>query len=417
MEQEFLKELNILYVEDDVEVRKTLQATMEKLFKNLYIASDGQEALNLYYDLKDQKIRINAIVSDINMPNMNGLALLEEIRKDSELMPFIFTTAYSEVDFLLKAIKLNANDYILKPIDISELVNKISVSCSFLRQRYIIQKQKKELERYLKAIDNVAIISKTDLSGNITFANEMFCLVSGYTQEELVGQPHSIVRHPEMPSDAFRDLWDTIKQGHSWQGKVKNLSKDGVAYYVSATIIPLYDDANEAISEYMGIRFITTEEELEKREFKRKVIQNIQNTKKKQVQDLNQIRALEQKLQGFSNVDLMEDALHDERKKSSKLFSQIKHYETEVKTIRFKNETLISSANIKVQKAARIALDLKGINVTLETEMTSLEEKIKEKEVLVRSLNKRVTEQDKVIFDLRDVIDFRETQLEDLKKY
>lgn len=413
--QDFLKELNVLYVEDDSEVRRTLKTTMEKLFKNLYVTCDGQEALNLFKDLQEQGIRVNAIVSDINMPNMNGLTLLEHVREENPLMPFIFTTAYSEVDFLLRAIKLNANDYILKPIDISELIDKIFVSCSFLRQRYIIQKQKKELERYLKAIDNVAIISKTDLRGNITFANKIFCEVSGYTKEEVMGQSHNMVRHPEMPSTAFKELWDTIQSGHTWQGKVKNRTKDGSTYYVNATIIPLYDDANENINEYMGIRFITTDDEIEKREFKKKVLKNIQHTKKKQIEDSNQIKQLEEKLESFAHVDLIEEALQGERKKTSKLVSQIKHYETEVKSMRVKNENLISSANEKVKKAAQMASELKGVNNNLSSELSSLEADIKEKDAIVKELNKHVIQQEKVILDLRDVIDHREEQLDRLK--
>lgn len=413
--QDFLKELNVLYVEDDSEVRRTLKTTMEKLFKNLYVTCDGQEALNLFKDLQEQGIRVNAIVSDINMPNMNGLTLLEHVREENPLMPFIFTTAYSEVDFLLRAIKLNANDYILKPIDIAELIDKIFVSCSFLRQRYIIQKQKKELERYLKAIDNVAIISKTDLRGNITFANKIFCEVSGYTKEEVMGQSHNMVRHPEMPSTAFKELWDTIQSGHTWQGKVKNRTKDGSTYYVNATIIPLYDDANENINEYMGIRFITTDDEIEKREFKKKVLKNIQHTKKKQIEDSNQIKQLEEKLESFAHVDLIEEALQGERKKTSKLVSQIKHYETEVKSMRVKNENLISSANEKVKKAAQMASELKGVNNNLSSELSSLEADIKEKDAIVKELNKHVIQQEKVILDLRDVIDHREEQLDRLK--
>ena len=414
IDHKFLKELNILYVEDDVEVRTTLETTMRKIFKNLYVACDGQEALTLYAELKSKKIKLNAIVSDINMPNIDGLTLLEMIRNEDELIPFIFTTAYSEVDYLLKAIKLNANDYILKPIDIGQLVEKIEKACSFLRQRYTIQRQKKELERYLKAIDNVAIISKTDLEGNITFANQIFCDVAKYTREELYEKPHNMVRHPDMPSSAFKNLWDTLKSGHSWQGKVKNLAKDGSSYFVNATIIPLYDNANENIIEYMGIRFLTTDEELEKREFKKKVLQNIQDTKKKQKEDSEQIKLLEHKIKGFEHVDLMESVLQGERKKTSKLYGQVKHYEGEIKDIRSKNELLVSSANQKVKKAAKIAIDLKGSNNHLIKKMEVLHKSYEEKEEIIQGLQVKLGEQNKVIDDLRDVIEHRESQISSL---
>jgi aerotaxis receptor len=82
------------------------------------------------------------------------------------------------------------------------------------------------------------IVSTTDQEGNITHVNHAFIEMSGYTKEELIGKPHSILRHPDMPPVAFKDLWDTVKKGEKWQGIVKNLRKDGGYYWVKATVIP-----------------------------------------------------------------------------------------------------------------------------------------------------------------------------------
>lgn len=82
------------------------------------------------------------------------------------------------------------------------------------------------------------IVSRTDPAGIITHANQSFVDMSGYTREELIGQPHHILRHPDMPAAAFQDLWDTLGRGEPWQGYVKNLRKDGSYYWVFATAIP-----------------------------------------------------------------------------------------------------------------------------------------------------------------------------------
>jgi aerotaxis receptor len=86
--------------------------------------------------------------------------------------------------------------------------------------------------------NDIAIISHTDEKGRITFVNEDFCTVSGFSEEELLGQPQNIVRHPDMPPEAFRDLWDTIKAGRPWTGLVKNRCKNGDHYWVRATVTP-----------------------------------------------------------------------------------------------------------------------------------------------------------------------------------
>lgn len=82
------------------------------------------------------------------------------------------------------------------------------------------------------------IVSTTDKEGIITHVNQAFVDMSGFTEEELIGAPHCILRHPDMPAVAFKDLWDTVSSGEKWQGFVKNLRKDGGYYWVKATVIP-----------------------------------------------------------------------------------------------------------------------------------------------------------------------------------
>ena len=82
------------------------------------------------------------------------------------------------------------------------------------------------------------IVSRTDIDGIITHVNRAFVEMSGFEKEELIDQPHYILRHPDMPRVAFKDLWDTVKAGDKWHGYVKNIRKDGGYYLVYATVIP-----------------------------------------------------------------------------------------------------------------------------------------------------------------------------------
>lgn len=96
------------------------------------------------------------------------------------------------------------------------------------------------------------IVSRTDLTGLITHANDAFVEMSGYTREELMGAPHHILRHPDMPKVAFKGLWDDVAAGKKWHGYVKNLRKDGSYYWVYATAVP--NVRNGVIVGYTSVR-------------------------------------------------------------------------------------------------------------------------------------------------------------------
>lgn len=110
----------------------------------------------------------------------------------------------------------------------------------------------------LNALHNVMVISTTDLQGNITYANDLFCQLTGYAREELIGQPHSIVRHPDVPKSVYRSMWDTIKAGGTWTGIVPNLGKGGGLYVVDTTVQPLRD-ADGTITSYISIRRVVND--------------------------------------------------------------------------------------------------------------------------------------------------------------
>ena len=96
------------------------------------------------------------------------------------------------------------------------------------------------------------LVSTTDLKGRILYCNPMFIEVSGYDKEELLGQPHNIVRHPDMPEEAYRDMWETIASGRPWSAPVKNRRKNGDFYWVMANVTPLME--GDRPSGYMSVR-------------------------------------------------------------------------------------------------------------------------------------------------------------------
>lgn len=108
-------------------------------------------------------------------------------------------------------------------------------------------------EQVMSAMESVLVISKTDLLGNITYANDLFCKLTGYAREELIGEPHNLVRHKDVPKAVYKDMWDTIKRGDIWTGVIPNVGKDGSVYIVDTTVQPVVSDDGE-VKEYISIR-------------------------------------------------------------------------------------------------------------------------------------------------------------------
>ncbi len=118
-----------------------------------------------------------------------------------------------------------------------------------------------ELEHLFTDFDNYVISSKTDLFGRITYVSRALQKISGYTEEEMLGKPHNILRHPDMPASAFKDMWETIEDNRIWSGEVKNLKNDGGFYWVRAIVSPIYDTDGGKIG-YNSIRQDITKEKV-----------------------------------------------------------------------------------------------------------------------------------------------------------
>jgi diguanylate cyclase (GGDEF)-like protein/PAS domain S-box-containing protein len=170
------------------------------------------------------------------------------------------------------------------------------------------------LSEYKRAVDLSNIVSKTNPKGVITYVNDKFCEISGYTREEVIGRPHNIIRHPDMPREAFKELWDTIKTKKSWHGIIRNMRKDGGQYIVDTTVVPILDVDGD-ITEYIAIRHDITELEETKQQ-----LRNINKAMKNKVDELYSMtssleeKASKDKLTGISNRDNFEELFLDEIK-------------------------------------------------------------------------------------------------------
>ncbi|WP_338525623.1 EAL domain-containing protein [Pseudomonas batumici] len=114
-------------------------------------------------------------------------------------------------------------------------------------------------ETYRRVVDVAAIFSETDLNGRITYVNDPFCVISGYSRDELLGQDHRLLNSGYHPPEFFVDMWRTIALGRVWKGEVCNRAKDGSLYWVDSTMVPLLDEATGRVRRYVSIRFDVSE--------------------------------------------------------------------------------------------------------------------------------------------------------------
>ncbi len=167
------------------------------------------------------------------------------------------------------------------------------------------------IRQYVQKIEQNNIVSKTDIDGVITFVSDAFCKISGYSREELIGNTHNLVRHPDVPVETFEKMWKTILKKQTYKSTVKNLSKSGETFYLNTTIFSLLDK-DENIVEFAAIRYDVTEAVKATHELKRK---------DKELQELNTTLEEKVKKQTKELVELnrnLKKRIQKEVEKSSK---------------------------------------------------------------------------------------------------
>ena len=251
------KKLNLLYVEDNEDVRKATLYFLEEFFNNITISTNGTEGFDQFYITNIERKNTNPIhliITDINMPLESGLEMSKRIRELDEQIPILILSAYSDTNYFLESISLGIDGYILKPIQMNQFIKVLNKVITKINNEISLKNNLNLLQQYQNLTDKSSIISKTDPKGIITYVNDEFCKTSKYTSDELIGNSHKIVRHPDNPSSLFQEMWRTIKdEKRMWRGVVRNLNKDKVSYYVDATITPILDINNEIV-EYIALR-------------------------------------------------------------------------------------------------------------------------------------------------------------------
>lgn len=235
-----LKSVTLLYVEDDAATREELALILEPWAGALYVASNGQEGLELF----DAK-RPDIVVTDIQMPKVNGLAMSERIRALVPEQPIVLISAYNDVEFLFKAIELGVDHYITKPVNVSLLLRKLSGMASTIRAFKERARNQALLDQYRTLVDQSAIVCKFLPDGKISYVNDKLCEISGYSASDLIGRDVTDLNHSREPTEDVRNMLATIHSGQRWSDMVRRKKKDGSLYVVESNVVPILDERGD----------------------------------------------------------------------------------------------------------------------------------------------------------------------------
>lgn len=267
----FTKRLTLLFYHDkDIYLYKTY--LIENFGKVIFV-NNYEDAIKEY-----KEHHIDIVILELNLQYDKKFSYLKYVKESNPLNPVLVLSDDETFDTISHVVKLGIDGYYKVKIKKTQLIEDINN----LEKKYLLAEQYKDdienlnlLKQYQNITNKSSIISKTDTKGIITYVNDNFCKISGYTKDELIGKSHNMVRPIDSPKELYKDMWDTIKKKkQSWNGILKNISKSGDLYYVKSTITPLIDkDGN--IIEYIALRQNISSIMTDKKHFLDKISSNI----------------------------------------------------------------------------------------------------------------------------------------------
>lgn len=198
-------------------------------------------------------------------PTLRNLIAFFQTKKISAKDLFLICTGLKDtlIDFYLTdpdILARAAGDHTLCHRLFSETASILNSNFSNILYEYTstLFKKQDELNQYSRMIEEHVIVTRTDEYGRINYVSDSFCEISEYSRGELMGKPHNIVRHPDMPAELFKDMWETIQAGRIWEGKIKNSTKHHGYFIANTTVMPVFNDAG-IIEGYVSIRHDITD--------------------------------------------------------------------------------------------------------------------------------------------------------------
>lgn len=405
MNKEFLQKITILYVEDDPTIREEFHTSIEKIFKEIVVAQDGKEALELF---NEHKNTIDLIISDINMPNMDGIELLKEIKKTNPEMPFIFTTAYTDEKYLIEGIKNKVSDYFVKPAGLLEMISKIEKVCQKKVYEQKIKHQENQTKEYFDLMNKVAIVYIFDHEGKLIFANDFLTELLGVKDtSQLYGNDYKTIFYPDISKEILNDQWEKLNNGEIWKGKLKYITQHKTAFFTNATIMSAHDDKNPDLKKFISVNFLTTKEENERKEFKKQLMYDIQEAKRIFRVAQEKIDALNKEIEKYTDVEEKQKLYLELKAKAQESFQKLQTIEARIKAVKNKFELLTQGVNSKISKIAIAIKNMKEDTDKNTKKIYKLTSDVKLRDQFIEKIKLDIQEKNHKIENLEDVLNLR----------
>ena len=321
----------IFYVEDEDTIRDSATKILQYSFDNFYSFADGEDALDAV--LND--IIPDIIVTDINMPHVNGLEMIKEIQKMGYIIPVVFITGHSERKYINQAMELNVKKFLLKPIlDLREIENSIIEVLEKCFAKNMMQKKISELRRWEYQLSKYVLFARTDKNGFITEVSEAFALLGGYEIDELIGKSYDILGHHDSRHFTLLEILRHLKKNQNFEGEIKGKSKTGNYYWLYMNISIEYDEDGNILGYFAIANDITA-----KKDFELHHIQQLEEAKLKSMNELisNITHQWRQPLSGITihatNALYQQELGNLNEEKITNSFTSINNYAQEMSSI------------------------------------------------------------------------------------
>ena len=245
-----------LLVEDDQIAREVLATIIGRKFPGvrLLMAGNGESGLELF-----REQRPDIVVTDINMPRMDGIRMSGEIRAICPETVIIILTAFNDAHYLLHAIELDINYYLMKPIDNRKLFRALERSIELITLKRDARDNNNLIRKLSLAVEHSpSMVMITDAGGAIEYVNRKFCTVTGYQPREVIGRNPKMFKSGTTTPDIYKNLWKTITAGREWRGEFQNRKKGGELYWEDASISPIPDN-DGTITHFVAMKEDITE--------------------------------------------------------------------------------------------------------------------------------------------------------------